>query len=244
VRRPLTYLLATVFVLVAWQLLAWAIGSPALPTATRAFQALWQAKAAIAPQALASLLVIVSSTVLGMVLGLPIGLALGRLPGLDRFAAPVVFLLYPIPKVVFVPVLLVLLGLGNAPKVVLIAIVVFFQTIVSVRDAARAVPRDFVDAMAALGMRRRQVIAHLVLPATLPALCTAVRVNIATAIAILFLAESIAGSSGLGYYIVLMWGRLDYPSMFAGIIALAILGVVLYEAVGAAERHWLGWAIT
>ena len=241
-RRPLGYVLATAFVLVAWQLAALVIGSPALPTATRAVQALWQVKADIAPQALASLLVIVSSTALGMVLGLPIGLVLGRIPALDRIAAPVVFLLYPIPKVVFVPVLLVLLGLGNAPKVVLIAIVVFFQTIVSVRDAARAVPRDFVDAMSALGMRRRQVIVHLVLPATLPALCTAVRVNIATAIAILFLAESIAGSSGLGYYIVLMWGRLDYPAMFAGIIALAVLGVILYEAVAAAERHWINWA--
>jgi len=242
VKRPLSYLLATIFVLVAWQLIAMLLRSPALPSATASVQALWRARAAIAPQALESLGVIVAATALGMAFGLPIGLLLGRVPSVDRIAAPVVFLLYPIPKVVFVPVLLVLLGLGNAPKIVLIAIVIFFQTIVSVRDAARAVPKDFVDAMAALGMRRRQVIWNLVLPASLPALCTAVRINIATAIAILFLAESIAGSSGLGYYIVLMWGRLDYPSMFAGIIALAVLGVVLYEAVGWFERHFLGWA--
>jgi len=80
------------------------------------------------------------------------------------------------------------------------------------------------------------------LPVSLPAVCTAVRINIATAIAILFLAESIAGSSGLGYYIVQMWGRLDYAAMFAGIIALAVLGVALYEGVAAVEHHWLGWA--
>jgi len=244
VTRPLGYVLATVFVLVAWQGLAWLIGSPALPTATASVAALWAAKAAIAPQALASAGVIVSSTLLGMALGLPIGLVLGRVPALDRVVAPVVFLLYPIPKVVFVPVLLVLLGLGNAPKVVLIGIVIFFQTIVSVRDAARAVSRGVVDAATSLGMRHRQIVWHLVLPTSLPALCTAVRINVATAIAILFLAESIAGSSGLGYYIVLMWGRLDYPAMFAGIIVLAALGVVLYEAVGWAERHWLSWADT
>jgi len=136
----------------------------------------------------------------------------------------------------------VLFGLGNAPKVVLIALVVFFQTVISTRDAARRVNKDFVDAMLALGMTKWQVIWYLILPNTLPAVCTAVRINIATAIAILFLAESIAGSSGLGYYIVLMWGRFDFPSMFAGIVALAILGVLLYEGVGAVERRWLRWA--
>ena len=242
--RPVDYVLATVVVLAAWQLAAVAIGSPALPTATAAVQALWHSRAAIAPQTLASLWVIVGSTLIGMAAGLPLGLILGRMHLPDRLLSPIVFLLYPIPKVVFVPVLLVLLGLGNAPKVVLIALVIFFQTVVSTRDAARSVNRDFVDAMLALGMTRWQVIWYLILPATLPAVCTAVRINIATAIAILFLAESIAGSSGLGYYIVAMWGRLDYPSMFAGIIALAILGVVLYEAVGLFERHWLGWADT
>jgi len=240
--RGLSYALATVFVLVVWQGVALVVHNPALPTATAAVLALWKWHAAIAPQALASLGVIASSILIGMVLGLPIGLALGRMPKLDRIAAPVVFLLYPIPKVVFVPVLLVLLGLGNAPKIVLIAIVIFFQTIVSTRDAARAVSKDFVDAMLALGMTRWQVTWYLVFPVSLPAVFTAVRINIATAIAILFLAESIAGSSGLGYYIVQMWGRLDYAAMFAGIIALAILGVVLYELVGALERHWAGWA--
>ena len=240
--RALGYALATVFVLVAWQCVAWAVHSPALPTATSAVAALWKWRAAIAPQTLASLGVIVAAVALGMMLGLPIGLALGRTPALDRIVSPVVFLLYPIPKVVFVPVLLVLLGLGNTPKVVLIAIVIFFQTIVSTRDAARTVSRSFVDAMLALGMTRWQVTWYLVLPVSLPAVCTAVRINIATAIAILFLAESIAGSSGLGYYIVQMWGRLDYAAMFAGIIALAVLGVVLYEGVAAVERRWLGWA--
>jgi len=240
--RPLNYLLATLVVLVGWQLAALAIGSPALPTATAAVAALWRTKADIAPQALASLGVILAATFIGMICGLPLGLFLGRMPKLDRMVGPIVYLLYPIPKVVFVPVLLVLLGLGNAPKIVLIALVIFFQTVVSTRDAARRVDPGFVDAMRALGMSKWQVIWHLILPHTLPAVCTAVRINIATAIAILFLAESIAGSSGLGYYIVQMWGRIDYPAMFAGIIALAILGVVLYEGVGAIERRWLRWA--
>jgi len=241
-RHAIGYAIATIAVLVVWQLVAIAIHSPALPTATAAVRALWTARGAIAPQALASLGVIVSSMAIGMVTGLPLGLMLGRLPKFDRFLSPVVFLLYPIPKVVFVPVLLVLFGLGNAPKVVLIALVVFFQTVISTRDAARRVNKDFVDAMLALGMTKWQVIWYLILPNTLPAVCTAVRINIATAIAILFLAESIAGSSGLGYYIVLMWGRFDFPSMFAGIVALAILGVLLYEGVGAVERRWLRWA--
>jgi len=241
-RGAVGYAAATVVVLIVWQLVSVLLKSPALPTVPSTAVALWRNAAAIGPQALASLGVIVGSIALGMITGLPLGLLLGRLPMLDRFVSPIVFLLYPIPKVVFVPVLLVLLGLGNAPKVVLIALVIFFQSVVSTRDAARHVDKDFVDAMLALGMTKWQVIWYLVLPHTLPSVCTAVRINIATAIAILFLAESIAGSSGLGYYIVQMWGRLDYPAMFAGIVALAVLGVALYEAVGWVERRWLRWA--
>ena len=73
-------------------------------------------------------------------------------------------------------------------------------------------------------------------PASLPEVFTALRIGSGTAIAVLFLAESIAGSSGLGWYIVDAWGRIDYPAMFAGIIAMGLLGVVLYEALDAVER--------
>ena len=114
-------------------------------------------------------------------------------------------MLYPIPKVVFLPILLVLLGLADAPKIVLIALTVFFQVLVAVRDAVHAVPEDLVLSARALGAGRWGVYRHVIVPATLPAVFTSLRIGTGTAIAVLFIAEAIAGSTGLGYFIMQSW---------------------------------------
>jgi NitT/TauT family transport system permease protein len=153
----------------------------------------------------------------------------------------VVFLLYPVPWVVLLPVFLVLLGIGNAPKVALITVIVFFQILVTSRDAAKAVPNASILSVRSLGASRVQVFRHVVVPAALPDIFTALRIASGTAIAVLFLSETVAGTSGLGWYIMDAWGRIDYGSMFAGILALALLGVIFYETLEAAERRLAPW---
>jgi NitT/TauT family transport system permease protein len=154
---------------------------------------------------------------------------------------PLIHLLYPIPKVVFLPVLMVLLGLGNAPKIVLLAMMIFFQTLLSVRDAVRVIPAPYLAAVRAFGATRWQVLRHVVLPASMPALFTSLRISVGTCIAILYLAESIAGSSGIGAFIALKWSMVQYPDMFAGIIAMALMGVLLYEVLELVEHYALRW---
>ncbi len=117
----------------------------------------------------------------------------------------------------------------------------FFQILVTSRDAARAIPPASVLSVRSLGAGRMQVFRHVVVPAALPEIFTALRIGTGTAIAVLFLAESVAGTSGLGYYIVDAWGRIDYNAMFAGILAMAILGVVLYEVLDALESRLCRW---
>ena len=77
---------------------------------------------------------------------------------------------------------------------------------------------------------------HVVVPSTLPYLFSGLRVSTGTAVAILFIGESMAGSTGLGYYIMYSWSMLEYARMFSGIVALTIVGVVLYEVFDLAER--------
>ena len=166
---------------------------------------------------------------------------LGRSPRADAVAAPLVFLTYPVPKVVLLPVLLVLLGLGNTSKITLITLIIFFQILVTARDAARSIPAASVLSVRSLGADMPQIFRHVVAPAALPDIFTALRIGTGTAIAVLFLAESIAGTDGLGYYIVDAWGRIDYGSMFAGILGMALLGVVLYELLDALEGRLCRW---
>ncbi|HCG99537.1 MAG TPA: ABC transporter permease, partial [Actinobacteria bacterium] len=116
------------------------------------------------------------SILLGVALALPAGLILGREEWLDRFVAPIVFVLYPIPKIVFLPVLLLLLGLGNLSKIVLITVIVFFQILVTTRDAAKEIPGQSVMSMESLGATSWQIYKHVVYPASLPKMFTALRI--------------------------------------------------------------------
>jgi len=241
-RRVLGYLGASVVLVAGWALLALAVDSPALPGPV---SALTEFAASFGTDIAANLLVsawrVVAAMVLGTLLGVPLGLMLGRSPRIDAIAAPLIFLTYPIPKVVFLPVLLVLLGLGDLSKIALITIIVFFQILVTARDAARAIPAASVLSVRSLGASRLQVLRHVVLPSSLPEIFTALRIGTGTAVAVLFLAESIAGTNGLGYYIVDSWARIDYNAMFAGIIGMALLGVALYEALELAEARACRW---
>ena len=177
------------------------------------------------------------SLTIGTVLGAPLGLALGRSPRVDAYFAPVLYILYPLPKIVLLPILLVLLGLGGAPKVALVTLTIFFQVLVAMRDAAKGIPEQTVLSVRSLGGSRLDVWRHVVIPSTLPELLTSLRVSSSVAIAVLFFAEAIAGSTGIGYFIMQSWSMVNYPRMFAGIIALAILGVIIYEIFDICERR-------
>ncbi len=240
-RRAIGYLGAIVFMLVVWELVALAVGSPALPPPTAAIPVFVQQLPELWTQVLVSTWRVLAAIVIGTVLAVPMGLVLGRSPRLDSFVAPVVYLTYPIPKVVFLPVFMVLLGLGDISKIAFIALIIFFQILVTARDAAKSVPEASVLSVRSLGASSGQIFRHVVFPASLPEVFTALRIGSGTAIAVLFLAEAIAGTSGIGWYIVDAWGRIDYTAMFAGIIAMGLLGVALYEALDALERWATRW---
>ncbi len=241
-RRVLGYLAASAVLLVGWALLAKAVDSPALPGPVSAITEFLTTFANdIAVHLLISAWRVVIAMAIGTLLGVPLGLLIGRSPRIDAIAAPLIFLTYPIPKVVFLPVLMVLLGLGDLSKIALITIIVFFQILVTSRDAARAIPAASVLSVRSLGASHPQVFRHVVIPAALPEVFTALRIGTGTAVAVLFLAESFAGNSGLGYYIVDSWARVDYNAMFAGILGMALLGVVLYEALELAEARACRW---
>jgi NitT/TauT family transport system permease protein len=240
-RRDLV--LATLGLLALWQLAAMLLGQPILPpvwTVLRAF-------ALAVPEGLGlhflvSAWRVLASIVLAIITAVPAGLGLGLSPRANRLAAPVIYLVYPIPKIVFLPVILLLLGIGNLSKVFIIALILFFQILVVVRDEASTLHPALIASVRSLGAGRRALLRFVYLPACLPAMLTSLRVSIGTAIAVLFFAESFATTSGLGYYIIIeSWGRLAYSEMYAGVMAMSLLGLVLYLAVDRLERRLCPW---
>lgn len=235
-KRFLGYIWGTLVVLILWWALGEAVSSPALPTPQETLPVMIDNATIIAPEFLVSFWRIMLSMLIGTLLGAPIGLALGRSKKADRVIEPILYILYPIPKIVFLPVIFVFFGLGGEGKVIIISIAIFFQMVVSMRDASKEIPDSAISAIRSLGANRLQVFTNVVLPATLPSLFTALRVTTGTAVAILFIAESMAGSTGLGYFIMHSWSLLEYAKMFAGIVAMAIMGVLIYEAFYLAEK--------
>ena len=240
-RRDL--LLGTLALVILWQLLSWALRTEVLPgpvATARAFVA------AVPRGLLRHFLVsgyrVIAGIVLAMIAALPLGLILGQSPALNRFFSPILYITYPIPKIVFLPVILLLFGIGDTSKVFIIFIILFFQILVVVRDQAAALRPELIYSVRSLGAGRRALFRFVYLPATVPASLTALRVSIGTAVAVLFFAESFATSSGLGYYIIVdSWGRLAYADMYAGVVAMSLLGLLLYFVVDGLERVLAPW---
>lgn len=241
VRGAIAYLIVIAALLGGWSALSMALDSPALPMPQVAFSHFITEFPNMLPHAGTSLWRLLVAMVLGTLIALPIGLAAGRSDRFDRFFSPFVYLTYPVPKVVFLPVFMVLLGLADAPKIALIAVVIFFQTLVTARDAARNIPEASVESVRSLGAKPWQIAIDVVIPAVLADVFTALRINTGTAIAVLFLAESIAGGSGLGYFIMNSWGIVNYPAMYAGILMMALVGVGIYEMLNMLERRFTRW---
>lgn len=170
-----------------------------------------------------------------------LGLAAGLSPRVDAVTRPLLYLLHPVPKVVFLPLFFLFLGLGEEPKVAVVAFILFSQLAVSARDGARRLPEGLLGQMRALGARRRHLWVDVVGPGVLPELFSALRIAFGTAVAVLFFAESFASTSGLGWFIIDAWARVDYLSMNAAILALAALGVAFLLLVDAAEFLFCPW---
>ena len=192
--------------------------------------------------ALASLWRVLAGTALSVFAAVPAGLVIGQSPRLNRIVSPLIYLLYPIPKVVFVPIVLLFLGIGDTAKIAIIFLVLFFQIIVLVRDQAAALPPQLLQSLRSLGAGRRAIFRYVYLPASLPAILTALRQSVGTAVAVLYIAELFATTKGLGYYIYYQGSTLlNYPAMYAGVLAMSLLGLGLYFAVDWLERVLCPW---
>lgn len=185
---------------------------------------------------------VLAAIIVAGILAVPAGMGLGQLRSVDKVFAPLIYVFYPVPKIVFLPVILVLFGSGDGSKVLLVGLILFFQILVVVRDHASRLRPELITSVRSMGAGRRALFRFVYLPASIPALLTALRVSVGTAIAVLFIAETYATSSGLGYYIVVeSWGALRYSQMYAGVLAMSLLGLILYFAIDSLDRRLCPW---
>lgn len=235
---------AALAIFLIWQIAAWIVKRNILPSPLIVIQVFFKElmNGKMLEHAAASLWRVTAGMFLSIVLAAPAGLALGQSQRLNRIFSPIVYLLYPIPKVVFVPIILLFLGIGDLPKIVIIFMILFFQVLVLVRDQAAALPAELIQSVRSLGAGRRALFRFVYLPASLPAILTALRQSVGTAVAVLYIAELFATQRGLGYYIYFNGSTLlNYPAMYAGVLAMSLLGLGLYFSVDWLEHRLCKW---
>jgi NitT/TauT family transport system permease protein len=236
-------LLAALGLLLVWQIMAMIVNMPILPEPIKVFTVFFEELGnGLLNHFAYSFWRVFAGMMLSVLLAVPVGLAIGGSKRLNRIFSPLIYLLYPIPKVVFVPVVILFLGIGETAKIAILFLILFFQVVVLVRDQAAGLSPQLIQSLNSLGAGRRALFRFVYLPASLPAILTALRQSIGTAVAVLYITELSATKYGLGYYIYYNGSTLlDYPAMYAGVIAMSLLGLGMYFSVDWLERLWCKW---
>ncbi len=133
-----------------------------------------------------SLYRIILSVAISLLIGVPFGLWISLNKIADAVLSPAVYILYPIPKIAFLPVFMILLGLGDGSKLLLIITIIIFPILLAARDGVKEISSQLFDSVKSLGLNKGQIFTNLVIPAVLPKIISALRISIGISIFALF----------------------------------------------------------
>lgn len=202
---------------------------------------MWNEKYMLLLHAGASLLRIIIALFISLLIGVPLGIILGKNKRINTLLSPFLYYIYPIPKVAFLPIFMILYGLGNQSKITLIIWIIVFQIILSVRDGVLQIPSSYYKVMQGFQAPIYQQLIYLIFPSVLPAIFTGIRISIGISLATLFFAENYATTYGIGYYIISAWTKMNYEEMFAGIVTLGCIGLLLFILLDKLELKVTPW---
>jgi ABC-type nitrate/sulfonate/bicarbonate transport system permease component len=181
----------------------------------------------------------------GYVIGTSFAVALGSLMAnfrpIGALLNPLLELLRPIPIAAIVPPLILLFGLGDALKIFVVAFSSFFPVLVNTIAGARAVDPIAINVGRTLRVGRMRIMRSIIIPASLPYVLGGMRISLSLALVTAITAELIAGSAGIGYYILMMQYAMRTPEMYGAIFLLAVIGYLLNHLFVTCEARLLHW---
>lgn len=178
---------------------------------------------------------------LGILLAFVLAALMDRFRILYKMAYPLLIITQAVPVVAIAPLLVLWLGYGMAPKVVLILIVCFFPVAVGLLDGLRSADPDEIGLLRAMGAGRTQIFRHCKLPGALPAFFSGLRISVSFSIIGAVIAEWLGGNSGLGVYMTRVRKSYAYDKMFAVIFLVVAISLMLMWLTGLVERRLTPW---
>jgi ABC-type nitrate/sulfonate/bicarbonate transport system permease component len=241
--RRLLGLLVFAAALGAWE--AWAriepsfLVPPASTVAARAWE-VWPTSEFLSTVT-ASLRRLASGYAIGAAFGIAAGLVLGASRGARRALEPLTELLRAVPPIAVVPVAIVILGLGDAMRVAVIAFGICFPVLVNTVEGVRGVTPEARDTAAMLQVGEGERLYRIYLPAALPSIVAGLRVALSIGLVLVVISELVGSPDGIGHYILTQQSQFNVPEMYGGILFLGLLGYVLNATFLLGERRFLAW---
>jgi NitT/TauT family transport system permease protein len=232
-----------VVLIILWEISARVENNLLLPPASTVFLTLWEITldGTLVANTLASLGRVASGFVCAALVGIPVGLIMGYYRTIDWSLAGIVNGLRPIPVAAWVPLSIILMGIGEKPAVFLVFLGTVWPILLSTIQGVHSVPKHLLWAALTMGATAPQIFARVVLPAALPSILTGLRVGVGTAFTCVIVAELIAVRSGLGYLITEARMLVRSDLVIAGMMAIGAVGFLLDWVVSRTLGLALRW---
>lgn len=236
--------LGMVLLVVVWDLAVriFDIAPYVLPSPARTFEALRDDWSSLGPGAVITSQEFILGFLIGATAGFFFALVMSWSPLVQRGLYPILITSQAVPIIAVAPALVIWMGFGLAPKLTIVALIVFFPVVVNVLDGLASVDKDLIALVKAMGGTRWRIFRSVTLPATLTPLFSALKMTATFAVTGAVLGEWTASTTGgLGVSLLEAQSRLDVASVFAAIILLVILGLLAFGTVAVAEVLLTPW---
>lgn len=215
---------------------------PSPPQVAEAFGRLWE-EGHLIQDTTASFLRVVGGFLLAATVSIPLGIAMGTFASIRALFEPIIGIIRYMPAAAFVPLLIIYLGIGEAPKIALIFIGTLFFNTLMIMDAVKFVPKELIETTYTLGGKRWQVLFQVITPYVVPNIIDAFRINMATSWNLVIVAELVAAEQGLGKRILLAQKFLKTDEIFACLIVLGLIGFLIDLSLRLLFRVCCRWAL-
>jgi putative hydroxymethylpyrimidine transport system permease protein len=226
-----------------WELLvrAGAVNALLLPAPTQVLDSLWHDRGILAPDLATTTWEVLLGLAASIALGVAFAVVMHLSPAVDRALRPLLIGSQAVPIPVLAPLIILVLGFGLAPKILIVALVCFFPVTINVSDGLRDGNRDADKLLRALSATRWQRLRFLEAPAALPAAFTGLKIASAVSVIGAVFGEWSGSDSGLGHLVLIGNSQLATARVFAATVLLVAEAVVLYAAFAALRRRLAGW---
>jgi ABC-type nitrate/sulfonate/bicarbonate transport system permease component len=244
-RERALYFISPIGLLLVWQvLLMLGIGDRRfIPTPTDIAVRFWAMieSGELAWHVGATLWRVFAGFVVGSVPAVAVGLLMAMFKPVRIFVDPLIAAIFPIPKIALMPLLLLAFGFGDASKIALVAIAVFFPVVVNTYTGAANIEKIFWDVAKNYGASQTVMFTRIVLFGALPTIFAGLRIALAVSFIVLVASEFVASKLGIGYLIWNSWELLQVDIMFVGIVTIGVLGLITSVLFNEVERKVIPW---